>query len=128
LERQRHRRGCDDGDVAEVAARILTDLHDHPVGPLTLTGPEALTFEAAATLLSAELGRPITYLRQSLRQRRRALQADGTPAAFVNVQLLIDMTTRLGLARRVTLDLARVLGRPAGSLARFVHDHRAAWL
>lgn len=118
----------DTRDIAEAAARMFTDLHDHPPGPVTLTGPEALTFEAVATLLSAELGRPINYLRQSLWQRRRSLQAQGTESSYINVQLVIDLTTRLGLARKITPDLPRILGRPAGSLARFIHDHRAAWL
>lgn len=118
----------DTRDIAEAAARIFTDLPAHPVGPLTLTGPQALTFEAVATLLSAELGRPISYLRQNLWQRRRDLQAQGRPSAYINVQLVIDATTRLGLARKITPDLPRILGHPAGSMAQFIHHHRAAWL
>lgn len=55
----------DTRDIADTAVRIFTDLPDHPVGPLTLTGPQSLTFEAVATLFSAELGRPISYLRQT---------------------------------------------------------------
>ncbi len=118
----------DTRDIAEAAARIFTDLPGHPAEPVTLTGPEALTFEEVASVLSAELGRPITYLRQSLWQRRRTLQAQGMPSAYVNVQLVIDITTRLGLARKITPDLPRILGRPATSMTRFIHDERAGWL
>ncbi len=70
----------------------------------------------------------ISYLRQSLWQRRRNLQAQAIQSAYINVQLVIDVTTQLGLARKITGDLPRILGHPAGSLARFIHDHRAAWL
>ena len=114
-------------DVAAVAATIFTDLRRWPAAPVTLTGPQALTFADAARLLTAELGRPITYRRQSLWQRRSALKVEGVTKGYVNVQLVIDLTTRLGLARKVTQDLPHILGRPATTLAQFIHDHRAAW-
>ena len=117
----------DTRDVVGAAATILTDLAHHPPGPLTLTGPEALTFGQAADLLTAELGRRIRYRQVSLWQRRRTLQNQGQERAYVNVQLVIDITTRLGLASKVTGDLSRILGHPSTSLAQFVHDHRAAW-
>lgn len=118
----------DTRDIADAAARIFTDLPGHRVGPVTLTGPEALTFAEVAAQLSGALGRPITYLRQSLRQRRRTLQTQGHPSSYINVQLIIDLTTRLGLAGKTTGDLPRILGRPAGTMAQFIHDHRTHWL
>ena len=72
----------DTRDIAQAAARIFTDLPSHRVGPVTLTGPEALTFEAVTALLSAELRRPITYLRQSLWQRRRTLKTQENGAVL----------------------------------------------
>lgn len=118
----------DTRDVAAVAARVLLRPETHGGAPLTLTGPEALTFHDAAALLTAELGRPVTYVRQSLLERRRELRARGDDPTLVRVQLVIDITTRLGLAKKVTPDVSRVLGRPATTLAEFVHDHRDAWL
>ena len=117
----------DTRDVAAVAATIFTDPGRWPALSVTLTGPQALTFTDAAALLTAELGRPITYRRQSLRQRRSALRAQGAEKAYVNVQLVIDLTTRLGLARKVTQDIPRILGRPATTLAQVIHDHRTTW-
>ena len=122
----------DAGDVAAVAALLLTQpdmaAKEGRAGALTLTGPEAMTFGNAASILSAELGRPICYAQQHLLDRRRSLRARGEPAAFVRVQLLIDATTRLGLADTVTDDIPRLLNRPAASLASYVHDARAQWL
>jgi len=117
----------DTRDVAAVAARVLADPDAHPAGPLTLTGPEALEFSQAAALLSDELGRRISYEPCSLLARRRALQEQGADPAYVRVQLVIDVTTRLGLAERVTSGVEDVLGRPATPLSTFLHDHRDAW-
>lgn len=114
-------------DVAAVAALVLSDPDGHPAGPVTLTGPRALDFGAAASVLTAELGRPVTSLQQGLLVRRRELLAAGADPAYVWVQLVINLTTRLGLAGRVTQDVPRLLGRPATTLREFVRDHPAAW-
>lgn len=118
-------------DVAVVAARALTDPQRYgqrEQRPLTLTGPQALSFADAAALLSTELGRPVQYRPVSLLQRRRQLRARGLDPTYIRVQLVIDITTRLGLASRVTADVAETVGRPARPLVDFVHDHRDSWL
>ena len=92
-----------------------------------MTGPEALDFSQAAALLSDELGRQISYEPCSLLTRRRTLREQGAEPAYVRVQLVIDVTTRLGLAKRVTRGVEDVLGRPATTLGSFVHDHRDTW-
>lgn len=117
----------DTRDVAGVAARVLVDPDAHPAGPRTLTGPEALDFSQAAALLSDELGRQIRYEPCNLLTRRRTLREQGADPAYVRVQLVIDVTTRLGLAKRVTRGVEDVLGRPATTLGSFVHDHRDSW-
>lgn len=70
----------------------------------------------------------MTYVRQGLLERRRELLRQGDASSYVWVHLVIDATTRLGLARQVTQKVHRVLGLAATPLSRFVHDHRAAWL
>ena len=117
----------DTRDVAAVAARVLADPDGYPPGPRVLTGPAALDFTDVAGLLSDELGRPVRYAPCSLMERRRTLQAQGADPAYVRVQLVIDVTTRLGLAKKVTRGVQDMLGRPATSLAEFVHDHRDSW-
>ena len=117
-------------DVAAVAARALTDPQQagaHHQAPLTLTGPQALSFGDAAVLLSEELGRTVRYRPQRLFQRRRDLLTRGVDPGYVRVQLVIDVTTRLGLASTVTSEISAALGRPPRTLATFVRDHRADW-
>lgn len=118
-------------DVAAVAACALTDPQRYGQRgqrALTLTGPEALSFADAAALLSTQLGRTVRYRPQGLLERRRELRTRGLDPTYVRVQLVIDITTRLGLASTVTADVADTLGRPARTLAAFVRDHRTSWL
>ena len=114
-------------DIAAVAARVLAAPAAHRAQAYTLTGPEALDYHRVAALLSAALGRPITYEPIGLLAYRRDLVAQSLPPAFVNVQLLINVVARLGLAARVDDTLPRLLGRPALTLQRYIDDHRDLW-
>jgi uncharacterized protein YbjT (DUF2867 family) len=117
----------DTRDIAAVAARVLADPAAHRGQTYTLTGPEALDYDAVAARLTATLGRRIAYEPVGLAQYRRELIVQGLPRAFVNVQLLINVVARLGLAARVDDTLPRLLERPAGTLAQYIADHRALW-
>jgi uncharacterized protein YbjT (DUF2867 family) len=117
----------DTRDVAAVAAKVLADPGPHRAQAYTLTGPEALDYRRVAAMLSAALGRAITYQPVGLLDYRRDLVAEGLPSAFVNVQLLINVVARLGLAARVDDTLPRLLGRPALTLRQYIDDHRELW-
>ena len=49
------------------------------------------------------------------------------PSAFVNVQLLINVVARLGLAAKIDPALPRLLERPAGPLHDYLQDHSDLW-
>jgi uncharacterized protein YbjT (DUF2867 family) len=116
----------DTRDVAAVAALALRSPVEH-AGAYTLTGPAALTYHQVASLLSAELGRPIDYQPIGLLRYRRELLAAGLEEPYVNVQLAINVVAALGRAGPVTSDVERLLGRPATPLARFIAEYAAAW-
>lgn len=113
-------------DLAAVAARALTE-PGHEDRAYPLTGAEALDYFEVAEVLSEVVGRRIVYARPTVPEFWRAARARGLPAGFVAVMVGIYATARLGLAGRVTDDLARVLGRPPTTLRRFAADHREAW-
>jgi uncharacterized protein YbjT (DUF2867 family) len=117
----------DTRDVAEVAALALTDPAVHAGRVHTLTGPAALTWDEVASILSAELGRPVHHEPVGPLTRRRELRRAGYPPDYVAVQLVIDTVARLGLAARVTPAIEQLLHRPATPLTRYVHDRREAW-
>ncbi len=113
-------------DIADVAARAFAE-DGHAGQAYTLTGPEALDFDAVAALLSAALGRQISYkrpgaLRYVLRLRRR-----GLPLAQAIVQAVLHVGLRFGQAEDVDPTLARLLGRPPRTLAQYIADHTALW-
>ncbi len=117
----------DTRDVAAVAALVLGDPGPHVGAAYTLTGPGALNYHQVASLLSVELGRPITYQPPTLLAYRRTLLRHGFPGSYVTVQLLINLIARVGLAAHITDTVPRLLGRPATPLATYLHDHRRYW-
>ncbi len=117
----------DTADIAAVAALVLTDPAPHTGTAYTLTGGQALTYHQVASLLSAELGRPIDYQPGRLLAYRKELKRHQLPADYINVQLLINIIARLGLAATTTTTLATLLHRPPTTLADYLHLHRDTW-
>ena len=78
-------------------------------------------------MLSAALGRPIIYQPIGLIRYRSELRAEHLPPAFVNVQLLINVVARLGLAAKVNDNVPTLLGQPARTLQEFIGDHLDDW-
>lgn len=116
-------------DVGAVAAAALLDPARHAGRAWTVTGPESLTYDQVAVLLSAELGRAIVYARPGLSAYAR--HAHGTlrmPWPMVAVTAAIYTTARLGLAAALTDDVRTVLGRDPNAFAAFAHRERGAWL
>jgi uncharacterized protein YbjT (DUF2867 family) len=117
----------DTRDIADVAALALTRPDAHSEKAYTLTGGQALSWTQVAAALTAELGRPISYQSIGLLRARKELAAANLPAAYVNVQLLINIVARVGLAAKITDDVPRLLGRAPGTLTDYLHDHREQW-
>ena len=119
----------DTDDVGAVAAAALLDPAGHHNRAWTVTGPAALTYARVADILTAELGRPISYPRPgSWRYARHARHVLGMPWAMVAVTTAIYTTARLGLAAALSDDVRTVLGREPIDFATFAHRERAAWL
>lgn len=119
----------DAADVGAVAAAALLDPRTHANKAWTVTGPRALTYGQVAEILSAELGRPISYNRPGIRRyafhARRAL---GMPWPMVAVTAAIYTTARLGLAAGLTDDVRAVLGRGPVDFTQFAHRARESWI
>lgn len=110
-------------DVAAVAGQVLADPADHRGRAYDVTGPEALTYDAFADALSAELGVRVRYTNPSLPRFvwRRLRAGDGLGFALVTAGLYT--TARLGLAGRVSGDTERVLGRPPRTVSAFAEAY-----
>ncbi|PSN16186.1 NAD(P)-dependent oxidoreductase [filamentous cyanobacterium CCT1] len=115
-------------DIAAVAIEALLHPADHSGQCYTLTGLEAITFEQVANILTAELGRPIRYEAASLLGYARHLRRQELPWMQILVQTVLHRGLRVGEAEAVTDAVPMLLGRPALSMAQYVHDHRELWL
>lgn len=111
-------------DIGEVAAVVLADPAGHHGRGLHLTGPEALTFDEVAAVLTDVLGRTIRYEPATVPGYLRHLRRQGRPLPLVVVQTILHAGLRRGDAEQVTDVVPRMLGRPARSLRDYVTDHR----
>jgi uncharacterized protein YbjT (DUF2867 family) len=108
----------DPRDVAAVAAEAL--LADHHEQIYTLTGPEPLSVPEQVAVLSDVLGSALTVVDVPLEVYAEQLRAAGLDEAVVAVALRGAELIRSGGEETVTDDVARVLGRPAGTFREWV--------
>jgi uncharacterized protein YbjT (DUF2867 family) len=117
----------DHTDVADVAARILTD-------PATwethydLTGPVLLSWPRAMTLLSAELGYPISFETLPERQLLTRLIEAGVAPAQAELLIAREWAIQAGENDRLTGTVRELTGHAPGTVEAFLHDNRRHFL
>ena len=113
-------------DVAAVAVKALTE--DVHIGKAyTLTGPEALTNDEIARILSETIGRKIQYISLFPAQLREALLTAGVPEWNADALLDLQRLYREGKAAAVTQDVEQILRRKPVNFAQFARDYRYAF-
>lgn len=111
-------------DIAELAAKVLTDAPgEHHGRVYTLTGPEALTFHEAASLLGTALGRPVRYEPVADEVVEERLLAYGVPAWIIDMVNEYARAFVTGHGDFTTTDFQDVTGRAPRGLADFARDH-----
>jgi uncharacterized protein YbjT (DUF2867 family) len=113
-------------DVAAVAARVLTG-EGYLDTALTLTGPEALSLEAVARIVSEASGRPVTYEPVEEEEFRASLLEDGWLEAEADALLGLFGSIRNGWRAPVHPEVAEVLDRPAGDFRAFAAEAGPHW-
>ncbi len=119
----------DRDDVAEAIAMCARDPGLPGPDPVYLTGVEALSFGAAARMLSAVTGKTIRHIALPLWLVRIILPHVARLDRWTAARL-VEMFAALeaGLEERVTPDLARILGRPAGTFTDYLARERAVFI
>jgi uncharacterized protein YbjT (DUF2867 family) len=116
-------------DVAAVAAVALLDPRGHANRAWTPTGPEALSYDEVAGILSAVLDRPIHYARPgAARYLRHATHDLGMPRAMALVTTAIYTVARMGRASGLTDDVLEVTGRAPVPFRDWARGHRQVWV
>ncbi|WP_067893553.1 NmrA family NAD(P)-binding protein [Nocardia vaccinii] len=97
-------------DIAAVAVHALTD-RTAPNTDLVLTGPEALSYDDVAAIVTEVTGRPVAHRRLSYEQLRDRLTAL-VPLEFAAMLAGMDRAIAEGAEDRVTDTVQRLTGRP----------------
>ena len=114
-------------DVAELAALVFDDPLTHENQAYECTGPEALSFEEAARLMTDVIRRPIRYEAASIAGYVRHLHVHGLPLAQIAVQTVLHVGLRFGQTAKIDPTLERLLGRRPRTLATYVRESAELW-
>ncbi len=116
----------DVGDLAEAAALILTSPgHEGKMYPLT--GPQALSMNEAALVLSEVAGKSIRYVNVPPEDAKNAQLSAGMAPYMADALAELFAERRRGKESLVHPDLARLLGRPATPFSEFVRRNAAVF-
>ncbi|MFF4801209.1 NmrA family NAD(P)-binding protein [Streptomyces sp. NPDC001351] len=103
----------DADDIAAVAVRTLTD-DRAPNSDLVLTGPEALSHDDIAAIVTEVTGRPVVHHNLTYEQLRDRLAAV-VPLEFAALLADMDRAIAAGAEDRTTDTVQRITGRPPHS-------------
>jgi uncharacterized protein YbjT (DUF2867 family) len=115
----------DTRDLGEFAAVALQSPDTYGNQGYHLTGPDSLTFDEVAALLTQELGRPVKYEAASLWRYWRHCRKRGIGRIPTLAYSIIHGTLRGGSGAATDPTLARLLGRSTRSMREFIEDHRS---
>jgi uncharacterized protein YbjT (DUF2867 family) len=114
----------DVGDVAEVAAKALTD-SGHEGKTYPLTGPEALTMAEVAEKLSVATGKEIQYVNVAPEDAKKARLAAGMPEYNADALDELFAERRKGKEAQVYPVFEEIIGRRPTSFDEFAKRHAA---
>jgi uncharacterized protein YbjT (DUF2867 family) len=116
----------DVGDIAEIAARVLTG-SGHEGKTYPLTGPQALTMTEVAEKLSAATGKTIRYVNVPPEAARQAQLAAGMPPYLADALFELFAERRNGKEAKVWPDAELLLDRRPTSFDEFAKRNAAVF-
>lgn len=114
----------DADDIAAVAVHALTD-DRAPNTDLVITGPQALSYDDIAAVVTGVTGREVTHRRLTYEQMRDRL-APTMPVEFAAMLAGLDRAIAEGSEDRTTDTVHRLTGRPPGTFRAFAERELAA--
>ena len=110
-------------DIADVAAAVLAAPEEHAGRTYDVTGPEALSLDEAAAILSDAAGREVVYERETLEQARESRRPSGAPDWEVEGWVTSYAAIARGSLEAVSDTVERVAGHPPRPLAQVLREH-----
>jgi uncharacterized protein YbjT (DUF2867 family) len=114
-------------DVAAVATEIITSPAAHAGKTYWLTGPELVSNDDVAAVLSKLLGRTISYRELTFEENKKAMIGAGVPEQIAQMNAQAFSLAAGGDAEWVTEDVPALLRRPARSFEQFAEDYGATF-
>ncbi|MFE7762573.1 SDR family oxidoreductase [Streptomyces sp. NPDC057438] len=104
-------------DIADAAAAVLLRPDDHAGSTYDLTGPESLSLDQAAALLSERFGRTVTYRQETVEEAYASRSSYGAAPWQLDAWVSTYTAIASGALDGVSDAVPRLTGRPATSLA-----------
>ncbi|MGO4754647.1 SDR family oxidoreductase, partial [Streptomyces sp. 2MCAF27] len=107
-------------DIADAAAAVLSRPDDHTGIAYDLTGPDSLTLDEAAAILSEQLGRTVTYQQETVEEAYASRASYGAPPWQLDAWVSTYTAIASGELNGVSNAVPRLTGHPATPLADVV--------
>jgi NAD(P)H dehydrogenase (quinone) len=104
-------------DIADAAATVLLDPDAHVGATYSLTGPESLTLDEVAAVLTETQGRPVAYHPETVPEAYASRAVYAVPDWQVDAWVSTYTAIAAGELAGVTGDVEKLSGHPATSLA-----------
>ncbi|MET1413440.1 ergot alkaloid biosynthesis protein [Roseibium sp. HPY-6] len=117
----------DAADIAACAAAMLTAPKVKNTDYI-LTGPEAVSYDDVAQILSQHLGREIVHHCLTVDELAERHRKNGLPDDYAATLASMDDAIAAGSEDRVTGSVLRLTGRAPISMSEFVQKNLGAWL
>jgi uncharacterized protein YbjT (DUF2867 family) len=116
----------DAGDIAAVAAEALTS-RSFPSSDRVLTGPQLLTYDHVAEIISSAAQYPVHHRRLSETELAQRLTANGMPASYAAFLASLDTQIASGSEAHLTEEVLQITLHATKTFEAFADEHRAAW-
>ena len=116
------------GDIATVAAKILSNPIDHINKAYTLTGGEAIDHYQVAEHISNAIGRKVEYYSVQSDDMHKMLQSLSIPEDVIQRLLTMYKFVREGYCSPITECINDITGQPPTTFAKFASEQYSTWL
>jgi uncharacterized protein YbjT (DUF2867 family) len=114
-------------DIAAVDAAVLLNPAAHQNKEYTVTGPEALSGDQAADIISGAAERRVRYVRVPEQQYIYSMKNMGMSDWDISMSVSIEHHIRDGKSATVSEDVKKLLGREPNDFRHFAQDYASSW-
>ena len=115
-------------DVAAAAAALFSDPDLNANNDYQLTGPEALSYPEAASIITAQSGRPVRVHHVDVDDVAASYRAAGLPASFAASLAGTEVGVKAGDDAQITTSVLDLTGRPPRTFGEFVRRNLSKWV